>query len=45
MVEADATMEKEFAQLWVLWFALSDSEKITELLRHINHKYNLGLVE
>jgi len=39
------TLYDDFAELWNMWFGLEDSERITELLRHINHKFNLGLVE
>ena len=37
--------EEDFVELWDMWFALEDSFTITERLRQINHKYNLGLVE
>jgi len=37
--------EEEFSELWNLWFGLEDSERITELLRFLNHKYNMGLIE
>ena len=38
-------LEEDFSELWNMWFGLEDSSTITEKLRQINHKYNLGLVE
>jgi len=37
--------QEEFYELWELWFGLEDSERITELLRSLNRKYIMGLVE